>query len=443
MKKKVPQDGLFQKQKRWAEVGIFKKQVIINAEQEGLKTLVMPTGVKDVITFAGSFLGGSLFSPETNRKIAPITAAMIDKGTLSKDKYTISDILESVGAELNFSSTRHHVQFAGHCLKDNIETVIQLLAEQLRTPSFPDEELTTLKTRMVGNLERLKEDTKQQAMISFLRSLYPQNHPNHRLTIDETINHVKSVKKHELKRFHEKYYGLGNLIFAAAGDVDPIQINETLGNQLNGWGEKKTALNFKGLKARLNKENETKIEIPEKTSMDMYLGQAVGIDRDHPDYYPLMMAIYILGGNFSARLMQTVRDQQGLTYGIGSSLAGVSFGSDGYWSTWGTFAPDLLDVGKNATMEQILNWYNTGVTQEELKAKKTTITGSYKVSMDSTGGLTAQILSNAEKGRNVEYLDQHPEIIRRITLDQVNSAIKNYIDPNKLTFVAAGTFTDE
>ena len=94
-------------------------------------------------------------------------------------------------------------------------------------------------------------------------------------------------------------------------------------------------------------------------------------------------------------------------------------------------------------MEQILNWYNTGVTQEELKAKKTTITGSYKVGMDSTGGLTAQILSNAEKGRNVEYLDQHPDTIRRLTLDQVNSAIKNYIDPNKLTFVAAGTFTDE
>ena len=98
-------------------MGIFKKQVIINAEQEGLKTLVMPTGVKDVITFAGSFLGGSLFSPETNRQIAPITAAMMDKGTLSKDKYTISDTLESVGAELNFSSTRHHIQFAGHCLK--------------------------------------------------------------------------------------------------------------------------------------------------------------------------------------------------------------------------------------------------------------------------------------------------------------------------------------
>jgi zinc protease len=63
--------------------------------------------------------------------------------------------------------------------------------------------------------------------------------------------------------------------------------------------------------------------------------------------------------------------------------------------------------------------------------------------MDSTGGLTAQILSNAEKGRNVEYLDQYPDTIRRLTLDQVNSVIKNYIDPNKLTFVAAGTFTDE
>jgi zinc protease len=152
-----------------------------------------------------------------------------------------------------------------------------------------------------------------------------------------------------------------------------------------------------------------------------------------------MLGIYILGGNFSARLMQTVRDKQGLTYGIGSSIAGVSFGADGYWSIWGTFAPDIINKGIKATKEQINLWFNKGVTEAELSAKKTTIGGSYKVSMDSTAGLVAKILSNAEHGREISYLDEYPKIIESVSLSEVNGAIKKYVNPNKLYMVSAGT----
>ena len=174
----------------------------------------------------------------------------------------------------------------------------------------------------------------------------------------------------------------------------------------------------------------------------MYLGQAIGINRRHKDYYPLKMAIYVLGGNFSARLMQTIRDEAGLTYGIGSSLSGTGFGSDGYWSTWATFAPDLLEKGKRATHNQIKEWYNNGITEKELNEKKTTIMGAYKVGLDSTGGLAARILSNAQQREKIEHLDKYPEIIKNISLDKVNKTIKKYIKPKQLTFVAAGTFDD-
>ena len=172
----------------------------------------------------------------------------------------------------------------------------------------------------------------------------------------------------------------------------------------------------------------------------MYLGQAIGINRRHKDYYPLKMGIYVLGGNFSARLMQTIRDEAGLTYGIGASLSGTGFGSDGYWSTWATFAPDLLKKGKGATHKQIQEWYNKGITEKELKEKKTTIMGAYKVGLDSTGGLVARILSNAQQREKIEHLDKYPEIIKNISLDKVNKTIKKHIKPKQLTFVAAGTF---
>ena len=179
--------------------------------------------------------------------------------------------------------------------------------------------------------------------------------------------------------------------------------------------------------------------IDDKTSADMVIGIPVGIDRDHPDYYALVLGNYILGGNFSARLMQTVRDQEGLTYGIGSRVRGVDSGNDGFWYVSGTFAPDLLNKGRASAMRQIKVWVNKGVSAEELENKKTTLTGSYKVGLATTSGLAGSILANAERGRDLSFLDAYPGIINGISLKDVNAAIKKYITVNKLVVVAAGT----
>jgi len=219
-----------------------------------------------------------------------------------------------------------------------------------------EKDLSTLKKRLVGNLERSKEDTKKQATIGLLRELYPPDHPNYALTTDEKIERVSLVKTKEIKTFHKKTYGLGGFNFSAVGDVGPDTINKLLKEQFSGWKKGSDIPYQLDLKARPVKRKECRIPIPDKQSIDMYLGQAIGINRRHKDYYPLKMAIYVLGGNFSARLMQTIRDEAGLTYGIGASLSGTGFGSDGYWSTWATFAPDLLKKGS-----QIVTKTNTPI----------------------------------------------------------------------------------
>ena len=420
-------------------MGTFSKQVITNDEVKGVKTYVMPTGAKDVVTISGSMLGGSIHCTSTNSKTAALVTSMLDKGTEKKDKYEISETLESVGAELSFSSTRYHTHFTGFCLKNNLDTVVSLLSEQLMMPSFSSSELSTLQSRICGNLERDKENTKKLAMIHFLRTLFPSNHPNYRETVDESIDLVNKITKEDLFAFHKEQYGLGSIKIAATGDLNPEDFNGRMLEAIRGWNNKKIEIPKLVKKAREPKEGNETIMVQDKTSADLYIGQSIGIDREHKDYYALMLGVYILGGNFSARLMQTVRDKQGLTYGIGSSISGVSFGADGYWSIWGTFAPDIIKKGIVATKEQVDLWFKKGVTEEELSAKKTTISGSYKVSMDSTAGLAAKILSNAEQGRTLSYLDEYPKIIESVSLSEVNSAIKKYVNPNKLYMVSAGT----
>ena len=421
-------------------MGFFKDQVIETKHLNGINSYVLPTNVKDVVTISGSILGGTLYSPSKNPQISTFTTAMLDKGTSNKDKYEISDALDSVGAELKFGCTRHHIYFTGHCLNSDVNMVIEILADQLKTPAFGNDEIDKLKTRMIGQLEQSLEDTKKQALISFLRILYPKNHPNYRYKTEESLDFIKAINQKDLKTFHDSAYGINTMNIAVAGDVNPKKFNEMIINHFSDW--KKQSINKIDKKFEIKpvSKNVETINIKDKTSADMYLGQYIGIDREHTDYYPLMLGIYILGGNFSARLMQTVRDEQGLTYGIGSSIGGSNFNTDGYWSTWGTFAPDLIEKGQNATIDQINKWYKKGVFEKELISKKSTITGSYKVALDTTSGLVSQILSNAERIKPISYLDDYVGIINNISLEEINNAISKYVDPSKLTLVTAGSF---
>ena len=251
--------------------------------------------------------------------------------------------MESVGASIGFSSDNYRMRFSARCLKNDIPLVIDLLAEQLQNPAFNADDLATVKKRLIGEIERSKENTRIQAQIALLRKLYPDGHPNYRLTIDDEIAFIEQISSNDLKKFHNQTYGLGSVLLVAAGDVNKRTFGRDVKKAFKGWQYSQLEEFSHELKAVSKQSQADFILVPDKTSADMFIGQAIGIDRNHDDYYPLMVGLYVFGGNFSARLMSTVRDQQGLTYGISAGLGGVDNGNDGYWFSWGTFAPGLLE----------------------------------------------------------------------------------------------------
>jgi zinc protease len=181
----------------------------------------------------------------------------------------------------------------------------------------------------------------------------------------------------------------------------------------------------------------------DKTSTDFVVGTPLMIDMFHEDYMPLIVATHILGGNFSARLMQTVRVKEGLTYGINSNITGFSNDNDGYWMVNGTFAPELLAKGEKATLREIKKWAEGGVTQFEVDTTKSTLIGSYQVGFDTTYGLSGGILSAVSNWGNLNYVDSYPSIVSDVTLEQVNAAIKKYIIFDEIYQVAAGSIDEE
>ncbi|MFQ6673152.1 MAG: M16 family metallopeptidase [Fidelibacterota bacterium] len=406
----------------------------------GVRVLSMETGIVDAVTIQGSLLGGDVFSPQSNSAVAEMTAAMLDQGTVYRDKFAISAALEEVGASLAFSSGNTHVRFVAKCLSKDIPLVVELLAEQLRSPLMSEEDLVPARKRRVGEVRKSKEDTRTRAMEAFLQEIYPENHPNYFIPIARQISDTGEVGAETLKRFHAENYGTGNLIIVAVGAVDRTVLEETVAERFDGWQKSPLSIDSaSGLRAnKREREYNHVVTMEDKTSVDLLIGEPIGIDRNHPDFHPLMVGQYILGGNFAARMMASVRDEEGLTYGIRSAIGGVDNGTDGYWYIWGTFAPDLIDRGRKSTLVQLNKWLDEGVTQHELDTKKSTITGTYAVSLATTSGLAGQIAGTVEQGRKLSYIDEYPGIIDTLTLEEVNSAISNYCHGDALVTVAAG-----
>ncbi len=401
----------------------------------------MSTGVKDVITIKGSLAAGDWYSPDSNTMIADMTGNMLDKGTLDKEKFKIAEELENLGANINFSVDSHSLTFNAKCLTNDLPKVMSLLAEQLREPAFSSSELEKLQIQRKGSFQRSLENTGYMAQSTLTQLIYPKTHPNHQASVEQIIQDIDEVTVEDLKTFHKKHYGTNSLQIVAVGDLESKSIEREVRKAFKDWSG---GIAYKETKpATLPSDHIDKtVHMDGKTSVSVRMGLPIGIDEEHPDHLPLMLGTYILGGNFSARLMSSVRDKEGLTYGIGSNISGATM-NDGYWTLSATFAPNLLEKGMQSTMKQLERWVKEGITSEELAAKKSTISGSAKVRLATTGGLANYIHDIALRGKPLSYADQYFEEIEALTLEQVNEVIKKYIKLDKMAVVKAGTIESQ
>ncbi len=404
----------------------------------GLDVTTLATSIHEVVTIRGALSGGDVFNPPENSAIADLTAGLLDKGTTQHDKFALAELLEQAGATLHFSSGTHTVNFSGKCLRQDLPLVLGLLAEQLRQPRFDATEFAKLKQQLIGRHQREMEDTGYRAETAFDRAVFPAGHPNHPPTDEKYLADINAATLDQVKAFHAANYGPAAFHLVLVGDVDDAAIGPTLDQAFAGWHGGKPIPTTANAPMPSTSETE-KVQMPGKTSVTFVVGQPSELRYADPDYQALRMGTAILGsGFFTARLLAHVRNQEGLTYNIGAQLADDTF-ADGEWLIEGSFAPELLDQGAKSTMRELDQFCAKGVTEDELKNFKVTLTGTYKVALSTTDGLASVLLNAILRGDGPEWVDEYPMRIEALSLDQVNGAIKRYLHPTKMVTVMAGT----
>ena len=406
----------------------------------GIHVVVYPMDVKDVVTMVGSMpLGDAVVaSKSANPAVPALTAMLLQQGTTKHDKFAISETLSQIGAELDMEAGSTQLGLYAKSLKQDTNTVVGLLAEQLRMPAFAPAELAKAKTQMKAGLIQRAEDTNSRASEAVALSVFPSGSPNAPVPREVMLKAVDGVTIEQIKAFYTKYYGPDHMTLVFAGDVDAAAVKAAVSKAFGGWhGGVDFVRTTSGTLAPAAQKQT--IPMKDKAAISVMWGQATGLRYADADYLPLNVGVNVLGAGFTGRLMATVRDKQGLTYGISASLFGSDI-VDGGFLVNTTFAPQLLDKGVASAQQVIDTWWANGITQKELDERKQNMIGRFQIYLGTTDGMAQAILSALNRGLDLAWIDQYPAAIKALSVEQINAAIHKHVDPKKLVMLEAGTF---
>ena len=402
----------------------------------GIELTAIDMPITEVVSFVGSLPAGAALAPDAPARAA-LTAAMLDKGTATRDRFAIAESLDRMGADIGFSAGAHTVSFSGNFLRPDAGHVMELLADQLRRPAFPPEVLETLKSRRTTGLLQAMENPDFRAENKLRRMLYPEGHPNYAHPAETLIESIGTTTAENLAAFHEAHYGPAAMRLVFAGDIDFEQLKAAVGSAFDGWsGGAEYPGDWPG--ARANESRTETIPIEDKTSVSVRMGLHTGLQRTDKDYLPFRVGNYILGGSFESRLMSEVRKERGLTYDIRSRHSGDIL-APGHWSLSASFAPARLERGLAATRSVLADWAADGVESGEVDAAQRTLSGKYVVGLSTTGRVAGQVHSFLQRGFDADYIDRYTDDLGKVRADAVNRAIRDYFDPSRLALVTAGS----
>lgn len=403
----------------------------------GIDVITYHTDVKDVVVILGALPAGDAMAEPGNISIPTLTGMMLDRGTKALDKFAIAERLDNVGAEIAFSVGTQSLEIRAKCLKKDLPMVIGLIASELRTPALQLPEFNKARQQFIGALEASAQNTEARAQEAFGRAIFPQGHPNRPHAVSEYENAAKTATLEELKAFHAKYYGPAHLTLVVAGDVAEEDAKGAIGQAFAGWSGGQDYVR-PATPAVLTAARQAMVPLADKPSVSVIIGQPTGLRYKDPDSLALRVGTAVLGSGFTGRLMGSVRDKEGLTYNIGAGMAEDTI-ADGSWDISASFAPALLQKGIDSTRRELDKWWKDGVTDQELSARKQGVIGAYLVGLSTTTGLANTILTDVQRGYDVNRVDQFPAAVNALTREQVNSAIKNHLNPGAMALIEAGS----
>ena len=408
---------------------------------KGAKAYLVQTQALPMLDIEISIDAGDRFDPTGKSGLASMTAELMNygarssKGALSEAQ--IADEIADLGANFGISvgGERAVIRIRSLSRKDLRDRVVQLASAMLSAPTYDAKILEREKQRAITGL--LEAETKPESVLErrFRKSVYG----NYPLSESPSVKSVGSVSVSDLARFHQQFYRGDRIIVSIVGDVSPAEANEIVEVLLKNVPQSGAAIpalpQFE--RSPIEPLASRQIYIPFDSQQAHIAMGMTAITRSNPDYFPLIVGNYILGGGgFVSRLMSEVREKRGLAYSVFSYFAP---GKD-----TGIFQAGLQTKGDQATLalevmnSTIANFIANGATPSELQAAKANLVNGFPLRIDNNRKLLDNVSSIAWNDLPLDTLETWTAKVDAVTLEQVSAAFQRYLAMDRMKIVVLG-----
>jgi zinc protease len=402
--------------------------------KNGLNVLAVPRRGLPIVSISIAIEAGGYDEVRgRNEGVADVVAAMLRKGTQKRSADQIAEAIDRVGGALDAGAAKESSTVSCSVLAKDAALCLDLLAEMLMRPTFPDAELPEIRDQVLAGIAARVDDPHLLAAEHFNNLLFGDTHPDGWVLTEEQ---VRAITRKSLVAFWDTFYRPNNALLAVAGDFDVAAMKASVARAFGAW--KSGAVPLRG-DFHIPVTRGTRVVLVDKPDLSqatLMFGHR-GIRHGDADWYAATLVNYVLGGSdFSSRLMTEVRSNRGLTYGIGSS-----YGAPLYQGAFRVSAATRNETAGDAltvSLDQLRLMKASGPTAIELSKAKGYYAGSTPFELESAAGVARRIVAAELHALGIEYVRQLPLRLAAVDVAAAAAAAHAHLEPDGLAIVIVG-----
>ena len=398
----------------------------------GLKVVVVADRRLPLVSFRLGFLAGEAHDPADRIGLTSAMASMLTEGTRNYSSKDLAEKIERLGASISANSSEDFLVIAASSLSIYSSDILDLVAEIVFQPTFPETELDLYKRNALENLKFQRSQPNFLANEQTARILYG-DHPYSR--VSPSPADIEKLTRESLSERHGELLVPNNAVLIVVGDVDKEELTGELEERFGSWTmSERTTSPFPEPPTRTARTL-TIVDRPGSAQANIVLAN-VAMERNSPDYFAVIVMNQVLGAGASSRVFMNLREDKGYTYGAYTRIDARRFAGD-FEAT--------AEVRTAVTGESVREFFlelerirNERVSDEELADAQNFLTGVFPIRAETQEGLTNLLVNQELYGLPADYLQTYRENVSAITAEDVQRVAQKYILPDQLAMVIVG-----
>ncbi len=395
----------------------------------GVEVILIKDDVLPSLSFDIMFKVGSKIDPENKEGLVSLLMEIMDKGTKKRSATKVAEDMEMLGTSLAYNVGRDYVSFSVETLSWLDESALEILSDIITQPLFLTKEFERAKERALGWAKRKSEHFSSYSWQIFNKYLYG-SHP-YGFYKNGSLSSLQKIQIEDIKDFYNRYFTPERMVLSVAGRYSE-NIIEKLENFFGTWKKpiKEKTKNPSISVSAVPANQERKLMVvnhPSAVQSEIRMGH-ISLSRSHPDYLPFRVANLILGGNFTSRLMNRIRVQRGLTYGISSYLSAKK--ESGSFNLGLAVRNDKVGQALLEIFGVLENFHKEGITEKELEKAKQLLKNQFISGVAVADHFAHYLLYLNSNGISYKYVEEFFDHLNVLNVDIVNKVIKKHLHPN-------------